>query len=501
MFKLKANSLYTLLTNRVNQQQENKPRLKKRHWFLGSLVVLTGSWITHSTTATVYDEFNNRQALAFALATPNNGYALNGGLPTEIFIEPLRIIHGPMTESNELAQSPASYVDEALASPSVYSGDLDESTYKIKSGDTLGSIFKKQNLDSSLPYLISQDEIGKQLVQLSVGKVITFRSNQEQQLKQIIYPSNPLQQLIVRLDKGQVIDAEIRDLAFQTREKSISGEITSSLYETAIEAGLSINLVMEMVRIFGWDIDFVLDIRQGDSFHVIYNEYHLYGKTLSDGHIIAAEFTTQNQTYRAIRFEDGEENFSYFNPQGKSMLGTFLRSPVEFSRISSRFGRRKHPILKTWRAHKGVDYAASRGTPIRATADGKVILAGKKGGYGNAIVLRHAGRFSTLYGHMNGFAKGIRSGKRVKQGDVIGYIGSTGLATGPHLHYEFRLDGVHRNPLTFKTPKASAVSEGRRVEFDHMTSQLSTQLNTIKRNYQLATNNQPLTQTSSEETL
>lgn len=489
------------MTNRVNQQQASKPGFKKRHWVLGSFVILTGSWITHSTTATVYDEFNNRQAIAFIQATPNNGYALNGGLPTELFIEPMRIVHGPLTQSNELALSSANYVDEALATPHAYTGELDESTYKIQRGDTLGFIFKKLNFDLSLPYLISQDEIGKQLISLSVGKEITFRSNQEQRLKQIIYPSNPLQQLVVRLDKGKVLDAEIRNLAFQTREKTVSGEITSSLYETALEAGLSINLVMEMVRIFGWDVDFVLDIRQGDSFHVIYNEYHLYGKTLSDGNIVAAEFTTQNQTYRAIRFEDGEENTSYFNPEGKSMLGTFLRSPVEFSRISSRFGRRKHPILKTWRAHKGVDYAASRGTPIRATADGKIIHAGKKGGYGNAVVLRHAGRFSTLYGHMNGFAKGIRSGNRVKQGDVIGYIGSTGLATGPHLHYEFRLDGVHRNPLTFKTPKASAVSDGRRGEFDHMTSQLSTQLNRVKRNYQLASNKQTLAQANSKESL
>ena len=489
MLKLNLIPIVKSIVNRVNQQHTNKPRLKKHHWVLGSFVILVGSWITHTTTATVYDAFNNRQAVAFIQATPNNGYALNGGLPNELFIEPLRIIHGPITESNKLAQSPASYVDDALTTSDAYIGELEQQKYKIKRGDTLGSIFKKLDLDLSLPYLISQDQIGKQLISLSVGKELTFSIDQNENLKQISYSSNPLQQLIVHISDRRTLDIKIQDLAYQIRGKSVSGEITSSLYETAIETGLSINLVMEMVRIFGWDIDFVLDIRKGDSFHVIYNEYHLYGKTLSDGNIIAAEFTTQGQTYRAIRFEDGEENISYFNPQGESMLGTFLRSPVEFSRISSRFGRRKHPILKTWRAHKGVDYAANRGTPIRATADGKIIHAGKKGGYGNAVVLRHAGRFSTLYGHMNGFAKGIRSGKRVKQGDVIGYIGSTGLATGPHLHYEFRFDGVHRNPLTYKTPKASAISKGRRAEFDQITSQLSAQLITIKQSYQLAATN------------
>ena len=168
------------------------------------------------------------------------------------------------------------------------------------------------------------------------------------------------------------------------------------------------------------------------------------------------------------------------------MLGTFLRSPVEFSRISSRFGKRKHPILKTWRAHKGVDYAASRGTPIRATADGKIVSAGTKGGYGKAVVLRHAGRFTTLYGHMNGFAKEVKSGRRVKQGDVIGYIGSTGLATGPHLHYEFRLDGVHRNPLTYKTPKAGSIDEEFKSEFAQQTNQWLAELNGISSEYQLA---------------
>ena len=231
---------------------------------------------------------------------------------------------------------------------------------------------------------------------------------------------------------------------------------------------------MELVRIFGWDVDFAQDIRSGDSFHVIYNDYRLNDEKLADGDILAAEFTTQGNTYRALRFEDENGNASYYTPEGESMLGTFLRTPVEFSRISSRFGNRKHPILKTWRAHKGVDYAASRGTPIIATADGKVIHAGNKGGYGRTAILRHAGRFTTLYGHMNGFAKGIHKGATVKQGDIIGYVGSTGLATGPHLHYEFRVDGVHKNPLTYKTPKASAIDKASLAAFTSVSCLLYT---------------------------
>jgi len=241
-----------------------------------------------------------------------------------------------------------------------------------------------------------------------------------------------------------------------------------------------------MVRIFGWDIDFVQDIRVGDSFHVIFTDYQLSGEKLSDGDILAAEFTTQGQTYRAIRFEDDDGGVSFYTPEGESMLGTFLRSPVEFSRISSRFGKRKHPISKKWKTHKGVDYAASRGTPVRATADGKVLLAGRKGGYGKTVVLRHAGRFSTLYAHMNGFAKKIRSGARVKQGQIIGYVGSTGYSTGPHLHYEFRVDGVHRNSLTYKTPKASSVSKKHKAKFDQIAINWQTQLDGLRHAYQIA---------------
>ena len=237
---------------------------------------------------------------------------------------------------------------------------------------------------------------------------------------------------------------------------------------------------MDMVRIFGWDIDFVLDIRSGDSFHMIYEDYVMDGKKLTDGALLAAEFTTQGNTYRAIRFENDDGEYSYFAPNGESMLGTFLRSPVEFSRVSSKFGQRKHPILKTWRAHRGVDYAASRGTPIRATADGKVDLAGQKGGYGKTVILSHAGRFTTLYAHMTGFAKGIKRGARVQQGQVIGYIGSSGLATGPHLHYEFRLDGVHRNPLTYKTPKATAVKAEKAPQFNQLVSLWRNQLDTLR---------------------
>ena len=374
-------------------------------------------------------------------------------------------------------------IDDSIADDSDWLAPpafANEASYKIKRGDTLGSIFKSQGYDLRLPYLISQDPIARALVKLSIGKVIEFGLNEENQLRQITYPITALEQLVVNVDEKGVQSAVQVPLAYEISQQAKSGVISVSLYETALEQGISITHIMDMVRIFGWDIDFVLDIRKGDSFHMIYEDYMLDGNKIADGALLAAEFTTQGQTYRAIRFDNGDGEYSYFSPNGESMLGTFLRAPVEFSRVSSKFGQRKHPILKTWRAHRGVDYAASRGTPIRATADGKVDLAGKNGGYGNTVILSHAGRFTTLYAHMTGFAKGIKRGARVKQGQVIGYIGSTGLATGPHLHYEFRLDGVHRNPLTFKTPKATAVKEDLQPQFEELVSTWSGQLDTLR---------------------
>ena len=446
-------------------------------------MILVGSWITHSTTAKISEDFSVKQALEFAKSVPSQGTSLNGGLPDSVFVDALQISAGPMSDSFAPAQSPANHL---FASLKKIQPKYEETSYRVKRGDTLGSIFKKLDLGHVLPHVIGQHEQAKRLTKLRVGSDLFFGFDESDKLRQLRYPLNSLQELIVGVEQNEIADVQTVDLPFVTVEKTVSGQISTSLYEAALDAGLSIELVMDMVRIFGWDIDFVQDIRGGDSFHVVFEEHQLDGSRLSDGDILAAEFTTQNQTYRAIRFTDSNDETSYYTPQGDSMLGTFLRSPVEFSRISSRFGKRKHPILKKWRAHKGVDYAASRGTPIRATADGKIIHAGRKGGYGNAVILKHAGRFTTLYAHMNGFAKGVRRGNRVKQGQVIGYIGSTGLATGPHLHYEFRLDGVHRNPLTFKTPKASSVAENDRAQFDQLVAIKLAKLDRVVQQYQVA---------------
>jgi len=448
----------------------NRP-IRKRHWFLGSAVILVGSWITHSTTATIADNID----------LPSSSMISNSqvmDVVDQAISKPAFLAMAVHASTNAAHTAAVNYVppEPALVSRSRL----------IKRGESLGAIFRKEGLGYSLPHKISEHPIASQLASISAGKELEFKFDKTEQLRQIAYPVSSLKQLLVNIDNDEITGAEIQDLEYVTQQFTVSGEITSSLYEAALDAGLSTNMILEMARIFGWDIDFVKDIRSGDTFHVIYTGHLIGDKKVSDGDILAAEFTTQGQRYRAIRFEDSDGNASFYSPKGESMLGTFLRSPVEFSRISSRFGKRRHPISKKWKAHNGVDYAAARGTPIRATANGKVVHAGRKGGYGKTVVLRHAGRFTTLYAHMNGFAKNIKAGARVEQGQTIGYVGSTGYSTGPHVHYEFRVDGVHRNSLTYKTPKASSISTKQKGKFDEIASNWSKELDAAQKNYQIA---------------
>ncbi len=239
---------------------------------------------------------------------------------------------------------------------------------------------------------------------------------------------------------------------------------------------------MELANIFGWDIDFALEIRAGDQFTVVYQEDYLDGRKLRDGPILAAEFVNQGRTYRAVRYVDKNGHADYFTPDGKSVRKAFLRTPVKIARISSRFNlRRKHPILNRIRAHKGVDYAAPKGTPIRASGDGRISYRGRKGGYGKTVIIEHGGGISTLYGHMSRYARKKRTGTRVKQGDIIGYIGKTGLASGNHLHYEFRVNGVHRNPLTVKLPAAKPIARNLKADFERQIQPLIAQLDALSR--------------------
>jgi murein DD-endopeptidase MepM/ murein hydrolase activator NlpD len=260
------------------------------------------------------------------------------------------------------------------------------------------------------------------------------------------------------------------------------GRIDSSLFEAADEAGISEQTAMALANIFGWDIDFVLDIRHGDEFLLTYQQIWQDGRYLRDGDILAAQFVNSGRVFRAVRYQLPDGTASYFTADGRSMRKAFLRAPVEFSRISSRFNPgRIHPILNLIRAHKGIDYAAPVGTPVRAAGDGRVSTRGLKGGYGRVVVLEHGGGISTLYGHLSRFANGVNVGNRVAQGQVIGYVGMSGLATGPHLHYEYRVNGVHRNPQTVKFADAAPIGSELRPDFLARTAPSLAELELLKR--------------------
>jgi murein DD-endopeptidase MepM/ murein hydrolase activator NlpD len=267
--------------------------------------------------------------------------------------------------------------------------------------------------------------------------------------------------------KGNEFITEKLNIKLDSIIKNANGTINDSLFLSGQKAGLSDNLIMRLVAIFGWDIDFALDIRKGDSFTILYEEQYKNGVKVAEGPIIAAEFINQGKAIRAIRYSENNERNDYYAANGDAMRKAFLRTPVDFfSRISSRFSLgRKHPVLNKIRAHKGVDYAAATGTPVRATGDGIITFAGKNGGFGRTIKLKHGGTYNTVYAHLRRIAKNIRRGKKVKQGQIIGYVGQSGLATGPHLHYEFQIHGVHRNPLTVKLPKVKAIAKENMPEF------------------------------------
>lgn len=350
----------------------------------------------------------------------------------------------------------------------------------IRKGDTVSDVLNRHGHDSAMIYrLIQSNPEARAFRQLLPGQTLRLRSDAGGTLQELVYETGPGEAFhLVRHDDHFELTKELR--TFETRVAHVTGSIESSLFEDGQDAGLSDNMIMKLVEIFGWDIDFALDLRRGDSFSVIHEEKFWRGQKVMDGDILAAEFVNQGRTFRAIAFRDANGYTSYYAPDGTSVRRAFLRTPVEFSRITSRFtGSRYHPILKTRRAHKGVDYAAPTGTPVRTTASGRVLSIGWNGGYGKRIVIRHNATYSTVYAHLSRFRSGLRVGSFVDQGQTIGYVGATGLASGPHLHYEFQVNGTHRNPLTYKSAGGGKIAAQNRDEFARLAGDWSARLDII----------------------
>ena len=359
------------------------------------------------------------------------------------------------------------------------------SSVTVKSGDSLSTLFQRVGLSARDVYRVTQaTKKSNSLRTLFPGDTLDFVINAGQ-LQKVRLIKSPLQQIIItRQEQGPYkVETITRQPDIETL--FIQGAISNSLFLDGQRAGLSQKKLMELTNIFGWDIDFALDIRVQDQFALIYEEKYLDDQFIGEGHILTAQFTNRGQVFNAIRHSDG----NYYSPKGYSMRKAFLRSPVDFFRMSSKYNpNRKHPVLKTIRPHRGVDYAAATGTPIKASGDGKVIWRGTKGGYGRTIILQHAGIYTTLYAHMSKYNSKVKKGSRVKQGQIIGYIGSSGLVTGPHLHYEFRANGVHKNPLKVKFPNVKPLNKKQMKEFKPMANAILAQLQSYQLGSPLASN-------------
>lgn len=360
-------------------------------------------------------------------------------------------------------------------------------TVAVKSGQNLSVIFDALGLahDEMADLLALGGEV-QRLKKLKAGEELHVLAGDDR-LQALKYSLDERRTLEVRRGE-QGLEAVTLTAEIEHRQTSVAGKITDSLFVDGRRANLSGRLIMSFADIFGYDIDFAQDLHPGDQFAVVYEQLYKNGKRLRDGDILAAEFVSQGQRYRAVRFTGPDGNTAYYTPNGQSLRKAFIRTPVDFARISSPFNlRRLHPILHTIRAHKGVDYGAGTGTPIKATGDGKISFYGTKNGYGRVAMINHGAGVETLYAHLSRFRSGLSAGSRVRQGQVIGYVGKSGLATAPHLHYEFRINGIHKNPVTVSLPRANPVSTRHMAAFRAQSSvmiaaldQSSTRLASIK---------------------
>ena len=364
---------------------------------------------------------------------------------------------------------------------------------EVQSGDNLSAIFNTVGLtDQDLFRVLNSSEEAKILNRVYPGYQLDFLIPIEGQLERLRVLKTPLEGYLFTRNGNDYRVAEILKEA-QIHQAFKVGEISDSLFMAGQREQIPAVHIMEMANIFGGVIDFILDPRIGDQFSILYNEQFLDGQFVGNGEILATRFVNQGRVFTAVRYINEEGEVGYFNPEGESMRKAFLRNPLDVFRISSNYNpRRRHPILNTIRAHRGTDYAAPRGTPIRATGDGRVTRASLYGSFGNLVIIQHSGGFETKYAHLSRFANGINPGDRVRQGEVIGYVGATGGATGPHLHYEFLVNGVHQNPRTVldRLPKAVSIEPEEMDRFREQTAPLLQQFEELNDSRLLSLNQQ-----------
>lgn len=425
--------------NGILAQADNE-RLKPHHWLLGGVGILA--------------TLGMAAAIAVVPASKDNSPAV------ETVIQDLALDKAQLVNTDG-----ASFMREE----------------RIQRGDTLGTLLSRLGVqDSEASRFLRTDASARTLHrQLAPGKTVMAETSQEGELRRLVFPINGNDVALVVERKGDKLVASEQALRFEKRTLVKAAEIRHSLFGATDASDIPDSVAVQLAEIFGGDIDFHRDLRKGDRFSVIYEMNYLRGRATSTGRILAAEFVNNGKTLRAVYFEQSGKG-GYYTTDGKSLKKAFLRSPLEFSRVSSSFGMRLHPIHNDYRAHKGIDYAAPSGTKIRAVGDATVDFVGKQGGYGNLVILRHHGQYSTAYGHLSSFAHGLKKGSRISQGDIIGFVGATGWATGPHLHYEFRVNNQQVNPLSMALPTALPIDTAQMPRFLALTQSLTPQLELVK---------------------
>ncbi|MEK7877119.1 MAG: peptidoglycan DD-metalloendopeptidase family protein [Pseudomonadota bacterium] len=351
---------------------------------------------------------------------------------------------------------------------------------RIQRGDTVASLLARLQVDdpAASKFLRDNKQV-KSLYQLIPGRTVRVTTRADGKLVSLRYLNGGNLLAIDRNDNAFTVEEAPAQLEQRVLMKS--AEIRNSLFGATDAAGVPDAVATQIADIFSTDIDFHRDLRKGDRFSVVYEVLYHRGEAVKTGRVLAAEFINQGKAYQAVYFNYAENQGAYYTPEGRNLRKQFLRSPLEFSRITSGFTHaRFHPVLQTWRAHKGIDYGAPSGTRVKAAGDGVIEFAGRQGGYGNLVVLRHRSKYTTWYGHLTGFAKGMRKGKRVAQGEMIAFVGATGLATGPHLHYEFRINGVHQNPLRVAMPEAPPITLEQKPKFEQDTKLYAQRLELLR---------------------
>lgn len=353
--------------------------------------------------------------------------------------------------------------------------------YTVKSGDTLAKVFSRAGLSAADTHRVSHAGAdAKKLVSLVPGDELFIKKSSDGAFESLRFELSATDTLVVAVDKtasdNSTLGTSIVSKPVETRHNFAQGQITSSFWNAGVAAGLSDNQIMHLAGIFGWDIDFAMEIREGDTFNVVFEENYIDGEFVGYGDIVAAEFVNQGETFRAIQHNDG----NYYTPEGRSMRKSFLRAPINFKYVSSNFTKaRFHPVQKRWKAHNGTDYVAKVGTPVMAAGDGKVIKSAYNKYNGHYVFIQHGEKYTTKYLHFT--KRAVKTGDYVKQGQTVGYLGGTGMASGPHLHYEFLVDGVHRNPRTVELPKAKPIAKEERDAFMSIAQLRIQQLDTTNR--------------------